>query len=490
MQKVDLLVSEINRLIVEGKIKSKVELAKAKLRISEKLGLSEIPTNPDILAKLVNPSNEAKAILSIKPLRTLSGVAPIAIMTKPWRCPHGTCIYCPGGIGSPFGDVPQSYTGHEPATMRGVSNNFESYLQALNRITQYYATAHYPEKIELIIMGGTFPAMPVEYQYNFVLNAFKALNDFSEWFFEPNFNEAKFNEFLQGSKASSENWKSKMLRNRSNECSVEALQREHLRNEVAKTKIVTMCVETKPDWCKESHIDHMLELGTTRVELGVQTLDNNVLKFTNRGHTLYDTIEATRLLKDSGLKVTYHFMPGQPLSSKENDIRMLRELFENDDYKPDGLKIYPCMVMPGTALAKLYEKGKFEPLSTDEAAEIIAEAKRYFPEYTRIYRVQRDIPVKFSLSGVDKNNLRQIIEKKCVEKGIKCRCIRCREIGINRAKKIKEPKLDFVERHYTASRGSEVFISFEDVSNDLLIGFCRLRIPYKPFRKEFTDSTA
>lgn len=490
MQKTDLLVKQINDLIESGEIGTKEELAKVKLRLSEKIGLGRIPTNPDILAKIKNPSHKTKWLLSIKPLRTLSGVAPIAVMTKPWKCPHGVCIYCPGGIGSPFGDVPQSYTGHEPATMRGISNGYDSYLQTLNRITQYYAMAHNPEKIELIIMGGTFPAMPIEYQNNFVLNSFKALNDFSSWFLEPEFQFQKFNLYLEETKTSAEDWKLKMLGKRSVESSKQALVHEQKKNEVAKARIVTMCIETKPDWCMEPHINQMLDLGATRVELGVQTLDENVLKFTNRGHSIADTIEATRLLKDSGLKVTYHFMPGLPFTVKEKDVAMLRELFVNQDYRPDGLKIYPCMVMPGTALAKLYENGKYEPLSTEEAAEIIAEAKKYFPEYTRIHRVQRDIPAKFSLKGIDKNNLRQVVEKKCGEKGIKCRCIRCREFGLNSKRKVLEPKIELVERQYKASKGVEFFISFEDVANDLLIGFCRLRFPFKPFRSEFTSSTA
>ncbi len=490
MEKSELLVRELSRLIEEGKVSSRDELARAKLRLSGELGLSKVPTNPDILAKIKNPSVKVLSLLSVKPLRTLSGVAPVAIMTRPWRCPHGVCIYCPGGLGSFFGDVPQSYTGHEPATMRGLKNDYSAYLQSFNRISQYYATGHNPEKVELIIMGGTFPAMPLGYQNNFVLNAFKAFNDFSDDFFDTGFNKSSFNSYFGRSKSGHGEQKKFLVERQSSESSDKALFREQERNETSAIRVVTMCIETKPDWCKEAHISQMLKLGATRVELGVQTLDEEVLRFTNRGHSLSDTVEATRLLKDSGLKVTYHFMPGQPFTSMENDISMLKELFDNESFRPDGLKIYPCMPMPGTALGRLYEVGKFVPLSTDEAAEIISEATSSFPEYTRVHRVQRDIPVKFALGGIDKNNLRQIVDKKCVEKGIKCRCIRCREVGINSAKKVKESNIELVERRYRASKGVEVFLSFEDSANDLLIGFCRLRMPFEPFRPEFTNSTA
>ncbi len=493
---------EVIEAVEQGGVEDKQALDRLKLRIGKKLGIASIPSNPDILAHSQAPSGRLCQILSIKPLRTLSGVAPVAIMTKPFNCPHGTCIYCPGGPNSFFGNVPQSYTGHEPATMRGISNSYDSYLQSMNRISQYYAMAHFPEKLELIIMGGTFPSMPQSYQEEFVSGAFQAANDFSEMFFENGeFNAKKFNEFFPRNTEGTDGGIIKVGSMKKAWSNTEKLlclkkpadvEREHARNEKAKVRIVTLCIETKPDWSKEGHINEMLALGATRVEIGAQSTYDEVLKYTNRGHSVKDTIEATQLLKDSALKVTYHMMPGQPLSTHEKDVAMFREIFEKDDFKPDALKIYPCMVMPGTALAKLYEKGRFNPLGTEEAAEIIAEAKKYFPEYMRVHRVQRDIPTKFALTGIDRNNLRQIIEKKLAEKGIKCRCIRCRESGINFQKGVRTDysAVELVERRYAASGGKEVFISFEDKTNDTMVGFCRLRKPYRPFRKEFTESTA
>ncbi len=486
--------SRILSRIESGKVGSRQELNKLKLIIGKELGMSRLPSNPDILSQSKSVSTAAAQMLSIKPLRTLSGVAPVAIMTRPFRCPHGTCTYCPGGIGSPFGDVPQSYTGHEPATMRGMNNNYDAYLQVVNRLQQYYTTGHNPEKLELIIMGGTFPATPKDYQEEFVSGAFRAANDFSEMFFEGGeFDQKKFNAFFSGKHHYTQNPKSRLpdAQGPGNAGGRMGVEGEHARNETAKVRIVAMCIETKPDWSKEPHINEMLRLGATRVELGAQSIYNEVLKATNRGHTVEDTIEATRLLKDSGLKVTYHIMLGQPLSSREKDIAMFRELFSNPDFMPDGLKIYPCMVMPGTALARQWETGKFTPLSTEEAADIIAEAKRFFPEWTRVHRIQRDIPTKFSLAGLDKNNLRQMVEEQCKMKGIACRCIRCRESGINfgRGIVVDYDAVKMVQRKYEASVGEEVFISFEDTKNNLILGFCRLRKPAAPLRPEFTDNT-
>ncbi len=472
--------------IESGEINSKIKLNLAKLETGRKLGIRNMPSNPDILSHSNNPSKKTSILLSIKPLRTLSGVAPVAIMTKPIKCPHGTCLYCPGGPNSSFGSVPQSYTGNEPATMRAINNNYDAYRQTTNRISQYYATGHNPEKVELIIMGGTFPSFEDQYQNEFIAGAFGAINDFSEHFFDSKkFDSKKFNKtFMKDGKCFSENTR-EIMKTKNNH----SLKEEHAKNEKANIRIVTLCIETRPDWSKENEINKMLTLGATRVELGVQSIYNKVLDYVNRGHGVEETIEATRLLKDSGLKVTYHVMPGLPKSTKEMDIGMFKEIFENPDFRPDGLKIYPCMVMPGTGLEKLYNSKKFRPLETEEAAEIISEAGKYFPYYTRVHRIQRDIPTKFSMGGIDKNNLRQIAEKKMEEKGIILKDIRKRETGIN--KKINteiEPEL--IIRKYEASKGQEFFISFEDKKNDLISGFCRLRKPYKPFRKEFTENTA
>jgi len=462
-------------------MRNKIFLLKSWLAKREHL--SKLPKNTEVLIK--NPELGIQS----KPSRTISGVAPVAIMTLPMKCPHGTCIFCPGGPGSYFGDVPQSYTGHEPASMRALRNKFDPYLQVFNRLEQYALLNHNFEKCEVIIMSGTFLSAPHEYIEDFIKYTYKAFNDFSKMFFVND--KLQFNKFIDFFELNSDFRNEERIKkvqekllNIKGGCS---LEEEQLKNETAKTRVVALVIETKPDYGKQEHINEMLRLGTTRVEIGVQSLYDKVLKITNRGHTIKDTIEATRLMKDSFLKVTYHMMPGLPLSSKERDIEMFKELFSNKDYKPDSLKIYPCLVMPGTGLYGLWKLGKFDPISLEEAAEIISEAKRYIPKYCRIMRIQRDIPTKVTAAGVNRTNLRQYIKELLKEKGIKCNCIRCRE---PRGRNVNWDNVKILNYEYEASNGQEIFISAEDIKNDILIGFVRLRIPFKPFRKEITENSA
>ena len=263
-------------------------------------------------------------------------------------------------------------------------------------------------------------------------------------------------------------------------------------NETSFIRCVGLTIETKSDFGKLYHGNLMLELGCTRVELGIQSIYEHVLEATNRGNTVADNIESIRILKDLGFKINCHYMPGLPLTTKEMDLFGLRQLFENPDYRPDMLKIYPCMVMGGTKLYEEWKAGKFTPLTTNEAAEIIAEAKPYVPKWCRIVRIQRDIPTYVTSSGVDRTNLRQYVKKLCIEKNIKCRCIRCREVGFNQFKNknidIKNIEIKITE--YDASHGTEFFIAAEDSKNDLLFGYCRLRFPSQFLRQEITKKSA
>ena len=464
-------------------LESKEDLDKAKITIARKYHLSKIPKNTELLIQ--NPLSNIKS----KPSRTISGVTPVAIMTKPMRCTHGVCTFCPGGPGSYFGDVPQSYTGNEPASMRAIRNNFDPYLQVFNRLEQYSLLNHNFEKCEVIIMSGTFLSSPKDYIEEFIKFTYKAFNDFSKLFFINNkFQFDKFKEFfeLHGDFKNLDRVRrvqEKLIKVKDN-CD---LEEEKLKNETSKCRIVALCIETKPDYGKEEHINELLRLGTTRIEIGAQSLHNEILKFVNRGHTIEDTVEATRLVKDSFLKVTYHMMPGLPMSTREKDIEMFKELFDNEDYKPDSLKIYPCLVMPGTGLHGLWKLGKFIPINLEEAADIITEAKRYIPRYCRIMRIQRDIPTKVTSAGVNRTNLRQYVGDLAKIKNIKCNCIRCRE---PREKLISWEDIKIKHEEYEASKGKEIFISAEDTKNDILLGFLRLRIPYKPFRPEITKDSA
>ncbi|VVB81706.1 Uncharacterised protein [uncultured archaeon] len=452
---------------------SKDDLSKLKTKLARKYKLPKIPSNAEVFL-------HTKEKIVTKPIRTLSGVAPVALMTAPFPCPHGKCLYCPGGLGSPFGDVPQSYTGREPSTMRGARNLYDPYLIVFNRLEQFVAIGHLPEKVELIIQGGTFPALPQDYQTDFITYALKALNDFGERFF------GRFDDFLSffelpgvlGDEKRTEHIHEKVLKLKGKS----SLEVEQKRNESAKIRCVALCVESRPDWCFEKHIDGMLKLGATRVEIGVQCLRDDVLDFVHRGHSVGDTVKASKLMRNSLLKVGYHMMPGLPGMTKEMDIEDFRTLFSNPDFMPDAIKIYPTTVIKGTGLFNLWKSGKYSPLSGEDAVEIIIEAKKFVPKWCRIMRIQRDIPGNVIEAGPKLSNLRQSIEHKA-----KCRCIRCRE---PRDKPVDWSSVKLLREDYEASGGKEIFLSFEDTKNDLLLGFCRLRIIPESHRSEIPKDSA
>ncbi len=471
--------SEVGQAVKDGA--SKEALSKLKVKLSKKYGFDKVPSDVEVFLR-------TKTKIVTKPMRTMSGVSPLALMTAPFACPHGKCLYCPGGPNSVFGDVPQSYTGREPSTMRGIRNMYDPYLIVFNRLEQFVATGHLPEKTEIIVQGGTFPALPVEYQEGFITFALKAMNDFGERFYD---DCVKLDEFLSffelpGEVGNAERIKhihEKELQLKGNS----SLEVEQQRNENAGIRCVALCVETKPDWCFEPHINRMLKLGTTRVEMGVQCLRDGVMKATHRGHTLNDAVKATKLMKNSLLKVGFHMMPGLPGMTKEMDLEDYRELFTNPDFMPDAIKIYPTTVIKGTGLYGMWKAGKYAPLSADDAADIIVEAKKRVPKWCRIMRVQRDIPSTVIDAGPNLTNMRQLVEQKLKEKGLKCRCIRCRE---PRDKNVDWSSVKLLREDYEASGGKEIFLSFEDAKNDLLLGFCRLRIIPESHRPEVPKNSA
>jgi len=481
---------EIAEKIFSSGACSAKEINRIKKEAAQRQGFSGFITNIEILSSIAEEKVEKlRNILLKKPSRSQSGVSVIAIMTKPVKCPHGKCSYCPGGPGSEFGDMPQSYTGREPATMRGIRAGFDPYIQVMNRLEQYVSAGHIPEKIELIVMGGTFPSFPDDYQKEFVGYALKAMNDFSSMFYKNGKIDIDlFREFFEMPSDIKNPDRAKRIQKKIAAIKGKlSLEEEQEKNETSNARCIAMCFETRPDFCFEPHINKMLSLGATRVELGAQSIYDEVLKKVERGHSVSDTIKATALLKDSFLKVGYHMMPGLPGSSRQMDIEMFKEIFENPDFRPDNLKIYPCMVLKGTELYKMWKKGEYKPLSAKEAAEIISEATQFIPEYCRIMRIQRDIPTKFTEAGVEMTNLRQYVDKMLNERGIMCRCIRCREpkLAVPTMKNIKIKKAE-----YEVSSGTEIFISAEDEKMDILFGFARLRIPNLPFRKEILPESA
>ncbi len=469
------------------KSKDKNSLNSIKIKIAKKYNLKKIPTNIEILEYLDEEQKERfEDLIKTKPVRTLSGVAPIAVMTKPISCKHGKCTFCPGGPNSYFGNVPMSYTGNEPSTMRAIRANYDPYLIVFNRLEQYLLLNQIPEKGEVIIQGGTFPSFPNEYQEYVVKNIFGAMNDFSEMFFDDGkFNFQKFKEFFELPGSIKDESRTKRIQKKILQLKKEYnIEEEQLKNETAKIRCVGLTIETKPDWGKLEHGNQMLKLGCTRVEVGVQSIYDEVLKKTNRGHTLNDTKESFQILKDMGFKINAHYMLGL-YKYGEEDLEGLKELFRNPEFRPDMLKIYPCLVMPGTPLYELWKKGLYKDIKTEEAAEIISEFKRDIPGYVRIHRIQRDIPTNVTIAGVDRTNLRQYVHKKLNEKGIKCRCIRCRE-----PKNVDISSYEIIVQEYEASKGKEFFISAESREQDIILGFCRLRFPGKVLRLEITEKSA
>ncbi len=434
-------LEEIAEAILSGKIRSKEELNRFKVKVAGKHRMDRIPSNTEIMRYVPEERREEfYHILRIKPMRSLSGVAVVAIMTSPYPCPHGKCIYCPGG---PDKGTAQSYTGHEPAAMRAAQNNFDPFLQTKNRIEQLEEIGHPTDKIDLIIMGGTFTARPYEYQQSFVKGAFDAMNS-----------------VVSGS-----------------------LEEAQRLNEKARHRCIGLTVETRPDWFMEKEIERSLKLGATRVELGIQSTFDDVLERVKRGHAVAESIRSTKLAKDAGLKIVYHMMPGLPGSDERKDLESFRRIFTDPDFMPDMLKIYPTLVVEGTELYEMWKRGEYEPLDTESAAELIIKVKEMVPPWVRIQRIQRDIPMQYIVAGVKRSDLRAYVHQLMKERGKRCRCIRCREIG-HLNTDIGPEDISLVRREYDASGGKEVFLSFEGPDMEL-VGFVRLRrIPEDSWRED------
>jgi len=360
--------------------------------------------------------------------RTISGVTPVAVMTQPAPCP-GRCVYCPT-----YTATPQSYTPESPAVLRGRECEFDARRQVQVRLRGLAEMGHPVDKVELIIMGGTFLATPRDYQHRFIKECYDAMN---------------------GTESST-------------------LEEAKGCNETAVSRCVGLCIETRPDYCGQEEISRMLEFGTTRVEIGVQTLDDDIYRLIRRGHTVDDVVAATARLRRHAFKVHYHWMPGLPGSTPEKDLELSKKLFSDDRFRPDGLKLYPTMVVAGTELERWYQEGRYQPYDIDTMVNLLIDIKSIVPKYVRISRVLRDIPSKFITAGC-KDSLRGQVKERMKARGLECRCIRCREYG-HRSREgwaIGEPHLERLD--YEAAGGKEVFLSFED-DKETLFGLLRLRI--------------
>ncbi len=421
--------------IASGEINTPDKLQRAKVRACKEYGLGELPTNSEILASCPDDLRErVLPLLRKKPTRTLSGVAVVALMTEPAPCPHGRCIYCPGGVGI---GTPQSYTGREPAALRAIEHDFDPYSQTRTRLDQLKITGHSVDKVDVIVMGGTFTSFDLQYREWFIKRCFDAMNRVESG----------------------------------------SLTEAQELNESAPSRCVGLTIETRPDCFGKEDANHSMLLGATRVELGVQTTRDYVLSQINRGHGTRETIKATKLAKDLGFKVGYHMMPGLPGTDFNTDMGSFREIFSNENYRPDMLKIYPTLVVEGTQLYEMWKDGDYEPYRDEEIMELLAEIKRFVPRWVRIQRVQRDIPAPLIVDGVKKGDIRLHAQRVLKERGGKCNCIRCREIGRIDTEELQDDLRIVMKREqYNASGGTEVFLSHEVEEYDGVAAYARLRV--------------
>lgn len=423
-------------------------------KYSKQYSLQHMPSNTDILASFPVSHKHLANVFRSKPIRTASGVAIVAVMCKPHRCPHialtgNICVYCPGGPDSDFEYSTQSYTGYEPTSMRAIRHRYDPYEQARHRILQLQSLGHNVDKIEYIVMGGTFMSLPDTYKNWFIINLHDALS---------------------GSKSST-------------------LEEAIYRSQKSKIKCIGITIETRPDFCKPLHINKMLFYGCTRMEVGVQSVYEDVARDTNRGHTVLDVKNTFCLLKDSGYKIVAHMMPNLPNVDMERDYAQFVQYFEDPSFRSDGLKIYPTLVIRGTGLYELWKNKKYKNYSPDQLVDFLARILSLIPPWTRVYRIQRDIPMPLVSSGVEHGNIRELAMLRMKDYGTKCRDIRTREIGIKQLKeKIRIENIELVRRDYAANNGWETFLSYEDIKSDCLIGMLRLRkCSTKTYRKELLN---
>ncbi|MBI9049330.1 MAG: tRNA uridine(34) 5-carboxymethylaminomethyl modification radical SAM/GNAT enzyme Elp3 [Anaerolineaceae bacterium] len=369
--------------------------------------------------------------IRMKPSRTLSGVTTVTVLTKPHICP-GQCIFCPDDE-----RMPKSYLPDEPGAARAFQNAFDPYMQVKSRLDAYYAVGHPTDKIELLILGGTWSAYPRDYQEWFIKRCFDAMNE--------------------------------------EESAI--LAEAHHKNQNAKHRNVGLVIETRPDQIDPHEIRWLRQMGVTKVQLGAQSLDDRILALNQRGHTPADTLNATALLRAAGFKIVLHWMPNllgaDPQSDRVDFARLWQSATDGLGYCPDELKIYPTQLLEETALYDIWKKGQYQPYSTDTLIDLIAEIKPSVPEYCRINRVIRDIPSNHVVEGNKRTSLRQDISEVVKERGSVCRCIRCREV---RHQKVNVDELAFEDFVYHPAHSEEHFLSYV-TSDDKLAGYLRLSFP-------------
>lgn len=417
------------RDFVRAKPRTEDALRRIKRALATKYHTTIIP-NSEILRqyRLLTPLKQDMDLLRLlrkRDIRTLSGVAPITVLTKPYPCP-GRCTYCPTEA-----RMPKSYIASEPAAQRALRLQFDPYEQMKQRIMALEANGHSADKIELIVLGGTWSFYKKDYQTWFIKRLFEAANGRSS----------------------------------------RSLSEAQKINETVQHRIIGLTLETRPDYVTADELWRMRRLGCTHVQIGVQTLDQEVLDYVKRDDSVANMARATAMLRDFGFKITYHLMPGLPGATPEGDYQVFRRVFSDPGFQPDMLKIYPCVVVKSAQIYSLYKARTYRPYTGKKLIRLLARIKKdVIPPYVRINRLIRDIPGNDIVSGNLVTNLRQLMH----EQGIVCHCIRCREA---RASRVKESDVRLVSRTYRAGQGTEHFISFENRDKSKLYAFVRLRLP-------------
>ncbi len=439
-----------NELIIKESIKAKVKTLENLSVVMRKIAKEYkifFPSNIELLKayhgllknKKIKKNETLERLLRKRKIRSLSGVVVVSVLTKPYPCP-GKCIFCPNEK-----NLPKSYLSGEPAVERAKLSKFDPFVQTKYRLESLAIQGHPTDKVELRIIGGSFNFYPKKYQSWFIKKCFEAANQKQQ----------------------------------------KTLPEAQKINEKAKHRIVGISIETRPDLINEKEIRYLRKLGITMVELGVQTIFDYVLEKCQRGHSIEATIKATQLLKDAGFKIMYQMMPNLPDTTLKNDFQSFQTIFEDPNFKPDWLKIYPCVVTKNTKLYQMYKKGEYQSYNDKELINLLMGIKEILPYWVRVARLFRDIPAQKIESGSKLSNIRQVVKKEMKKRGKICRCIRCREIKENYN---PEEKIYLFREDYEASGGKEIFLSYENKNQTKLYSMLRLRLPNKPFLSVLKNS--
>lgn len=441
MDAIGLLLDQISETLPQ----TRAQLRRAKTRVALQAKTPLLRNDvlleryrSDVAQGLRYPNAPLEQILTLNPIRSVSGIATITVITEPYPCP-GRCVYCPTEA-----RAPKSYLTNEPAMMRAVRNDYDPYRQMRSRLKALEETGHATDKIELIIKGGTWSFYPDEYQRWFIARCFDAANEFA----------------------------SHEIRDTKYDIRDDLLFHAQQVNETAAHRIIGVTIETRPDYINEQEIRRLRTLGVTRVELGVQSLNERILELIVRDHTTAEIRQATTLLRNAGFKIAYHLMPNLPGATPDDDRETFRRLFEDPAYRPDAMKIYPCVVIESAELYRWWQEGRYQPYDDETLIELLADVKVMVPPYVRIERVIRDIPSTSIVAGCKVTNLRETVLRRMAKEGRRCRCLRCRQVRDE-----ADGAFVLTRRDYDAGDGQEVFLSFEDPSTDRVAAFLRLRLP-------------